>query len=106
VRVAILPPRLLRLAPRLLAATHAIGALALALSGIRLWRTYCENFGCIGVGIAWFAWAIGYALLLLVGVIALRLQKGRARALLRTGLVAEVAAGALLLGYWAVQAAG
>lgn len=101
--MSVLPPRLLQLAPRVLAATYAVGALALALSGIRLWRTYCENFGCIGVGIAWFAWAIGYALLLLVGALALRLQQGRARMLLRMGLVAQGVAGALLLGYWAIR---
>lgn len=100
------PPRLVQLAPRLLAATYVVGALALVVPGIHLWRTYCENFGCIGVGIAWFAWAIGYALLLLVGALALRLQQGRARMLLRMGLVAQGVAGALLLGYWAVQAAG
>lgn len=100
------PRRPLRLAPPVLAATYAVGALALALSGIRLWRAYCENFGCIGVGIAWFAWAIGYALLLLVGVVALRVQQGRARTTLRLGLAVQVVAGALLLGYWAVQAAG
>jgi len=37
--VSVLPPRLMQLAPRVLAATYAVGALALALSGIRLWRT-------------------------------------------------------------------
>jgi len=104
--VSVLPPRLMQLAPRVLAATYAVGALALALSGIRLWRTYCENFGCIGVGIAWFAWTIGYGLLLLVAAIALRLQQGRARTMLRMGLGVQVVAGVLLLGYWVVRSAG
>lgn len=101
--MAMLPARL---APRLLTATYVVGATALAGSGIALWRTYCENFGCIGIGIAWFAWALGYALLLLVGVFAWRLQRNRARTLLRAALVVQAIAGALLLGYWAVQTAG
>ena len=100
------PPRLLQLAPRVRAAAYAIGALALALSGIRLWRAYCENFGCIGVGIAWFAWALGYALLLVVGLFALRLQRGTVRAVLRIALVMQAFSGVLLLGYWAVHTAG
>ncbi|TLX20995.1 hypothetical protein E5S66_12405 [Thermomonas fusca] len=103
--MAMLLPRLRQLAPRLLAVTYAVGALALALSGIGLWRTYCENFGCIGVGIAWFAWAIGYGLLLLAGGFALRLQRRRSRMMLRVGLAVQIVAGVLLLGYWAVQAA-
>jgi hypothetical protein len=36
----------------------------------------------------------------------MRVQQGRARATLRLGLAVQVVAGALLLGYWAVQAAG
>ena len=95
-----------QLAPRLLTAIYGAGALALALSGIRLWRTYCENFGCIGVGIAWFAWAVGYALLLVVGLFALRLQRGSVRVVLRIALVVQAFSGVLLLGYWAVRTAG
>jgi len=44
--------------------------------------------------------------LLLVAAIALRLQQGRARTMLRMGLGVQVVAGVLLLGYWVVRSAG
>lgn len=88
------------------AAVYWLGASVLAVAGTRLWRTYCENFGCIGVGIAWFAWALGYAVLLLVGWSALSAQRDGARVVLGSALLLQALAGAVLLGYWAIHTTG
>jgi hypothetical protein len=41
-----------------------------ALSAVLLWRTYCEGFGCTGLGIAWFAWSVAiYAPTLVLGLL-------------------------------------
>ena len=101
-----LPQRVQRVAPRVRAAVYWLGASVLAVAGTRLWRTYCENFGCIGVGIAWFAWALGYAVLLLVGWSALSAQRDGARLVLGSALLLQALAGAVLLGYWAIHTTG
>ena len=87
------------------AAVHVGGLAALAVYGTMLWRSYCEGFGCIGTGIAWFAWTIGYAVTLLAGVVAVRSYSGPGRALLRYGLALQGAAGVMLTLYWAWRAA-
>ena len=99
------PARRTRLGPALVV-IHALALLALAASAIALWRTYCENFGCIGVGIGWFAWAVGYVTALAVGLLALRAAPAAAKKLPRGLLGAQLAAGACLLAYWASRAMG
>lgn len=82
------------------AVVYAVAGVALAASGAMLWRLYCEGFGCIGKGIAWFAWSIGYAVVLAVGLVARRACRGRADRRLRYGLAVQVAAGVFLVVYW------
>ena len=53
--------------------TLAVGAfvasvLALALAGAAIWRLRCEGFGCMGVGVAWVAWAVAFAVVLFLGL--------------------------------------
>lgn len=88
------------------AVAYAVGFVALAVWGAMLWRLYCEGFGCIGKGIAWFAWSIGYAVLLIVGLIAWRACGGRAGRALRYGLAVQAAAGVFLVAYWLAWRAG
>ncbi|QTN21458.1 hypothetical protein HZ992_14825 [Rhizobacter sp. AJA081-3] len=52
----------------------AVGAfvasvVGLALAGVAIWRLRCEGFGCIGIGVAWFAWVTAFALVLVVGLV-------------------------------------
>ncbi len=52
----------------------AIGAfvasvVALALAGVAIWRLRCEGFGCVGIGVAWFAWVGAFALVLVLGLV-------------------------------------
>ncbi len=80
---------------------YGVGLVALAVSGGMFWRMYCESFGCIGKGIAWFAWAAGFTAVLLLGYIARRTYRGAGSTLVKYGLVLQVAAGTALVVYWA-----
>ena len=72
--------------------------------GIQLWRTYCEGFGCTGIGIAWFAWSVAYVVVLIVGLVAHGMHRGVGRRVFRYGLASQLVAGAVLLAYWAAKA--
>lgn len=77
----------------------------LAFYGQTFWRTHCESFGCTGLGIAWVAWSGLYVIALILGVMTVRTSHRRLQRLVRSLLVIQLAAGAGLLGYWAVHAA-
>jgi len=85
---------------------HLLGWVALALFGVVLWRTYCEGFGCIGLGIAWMAWVVAYAMLLALGLGLWRRPDAGLRRLRNGALVSQLLAGLSLLAYWLVQRIG
>jgi hypothetical protein len=86
---------------RVAAAIYVLAWIALAVSGVVLWRLYCEGFGCIGKGIAWFAWTIGFGITVVVGFLARRSYSGTAQAGLRYLLGLQAVAGVALVIYWA-----
>lgn len=97
------PPRRGRHALRAtVALAYALALPALAATGTSLWHLYCEGFGCIGTGIAWAMWAAGYAVALVLGVLAWRLWRGAGARLLGPALVLQLAAGAALAAWWAI----
>ena len=54
----------------------AVGAfvasvLALALAAVAIWRLRCEGFGCVGIGVAWFAWVAAFVVVLVGGLVLL-----------------------------------
>ncbi len=88
--------------------TLAIGAfvtsvLALALAAAAIWRLRCEGFGCVGIGVAWLAWAAAFVVVL-VGGLVLRSWPSRGKsgavaingALVVQGILALVAIAAWL----------
>lgn len=83
------------------ALVYLAAVMALAVSAVPLWRMYCEGFGCIGKGIAWFAWAVGFGVTLVVGYVARRTYQGAGQAGLRYLLVAQAMAGVARMIYWA-----
>lgn len=85
---------------------YALALLALASSGVMLWRMYCESFGCVGKGIAWFAWAISFMVTLALGYVARRTQQAAGRIGVGCILVLQLTAGIALAAYWAVRQAG
>mgnify|MGYP001476253696 CR=1 FL=1 len=96
------PPRWRHALLAAVALAYALALPALAYTGVSLWTLYCEGFGCIGTGIAWAMWAAGYAIALLLGVLAWRLWRGPGARLLGPALVLQLAAGAALAAWWAI----
>lgn len=83
-------------------ALHALGAAATLGGAVYNWRLRCEGFGCIGLGIAWAAWAgVLYAPTLLAGALLARLAPRPAPALLRHAQRALLVLGAGLAAAWA-----
>lgn len=91
-----------------LAGLHAVAVAVLVVLAVATLRMYCEGFGCIGRGIAWFAWACGYAVVLVVGgVLRWRFPpRVRWRAVLRLALALQLVLGVGLLATWLVRHAG
>ena len=88
-------------AARVAAVAYVLALLALAISGGLLWRMYCEGFGCVGKGVAWFAWAIGFTAALILGYMAHYAYQGAGRVGLRYLLALQAVAGVGLVIYWA-----
>ncbi len=72
---------------------------ALAIRGL-----HCESFGCMGIGVAWFAWVVGYAVVLGVGLLA-RARTGATGPgrFYRAAWWLQLATGAVLLALWAFK---
>lgn len=89
----------------LLITIYTLGLAALLAAAVAIFRTYCEGFGCMGIGVMWFGWSVVFAAWLAYGSIAYARVKavpGRRRLMNRL-LGGQCIAGALLLGYWAVR---
>jgi len=55
---------------RVLVGIHIAAVLALVAAAISIWHLRCEGFGCVGIGIAWFAWVVAFFVVLGVGFFA------------------------------------
>jgi len=87
---------------RLFALAYVLAVPALGVATVTIGRTYCESFGCIGVGILWFAWAGCFGVVLLPGVLVYRspaLPALLARAC-KGALLVQLLMGAGLAGLW------
>lgn len=86
---------------RVLAGLHAIAVSALAVAAFPLYGMYCENVGCIGRGVLWFAWVCGSVVVLAMGLLAVwRLRSGAWARLTATMLLVQLLPGLWLLGQW------
>ncbi|QSI78516.1 hypothetical protein [Niveibacterium microcysteis] len=90
------------------AAIYVVAVLALAACVVLIWRLRCESFGCMGIGVAWFAWVLAYFPVLLVGVLVRSRESLGAglRKLMRAAVWAQVAMGAALAVVWVLKQAG
>ena len=88
---------------RLVATIYLVLLTTVCLAAFKLWRIYCENFGCTGVGIAWAAWvAVLYVPVLLFGWYVVRRARevpGLAR-LMSMAVYVQLLVGAGLVAYW------
>lgn len=89
---------------RLLAGLHLVLVLALLAAAAAIFRLRCESFGCMGLGVAWFAWAGGFGVVAALGLLARHLAgAGRLGRLCAAALRAQCVGGVLLLCYWAAR---
>nr|WP_315479998.1 hypothetical protein [uncultured Rhodoferax sp.] len=88
-----------------LVSLYVITVLALLATAVAIWRLQCESFGCMGVGVAWFAWVIGFVLVLGLGAWA------RSKAALVAGFAQacnlawwlQLGMGAFLVAAWVIK---
>ena len=76
--------------------------LALIAGAVAIWRLRCEGFGCMGIGVAWFAWVVSFFIVLGVGLFA-RSKADSVPGLARAGKVAwwlQLALGAVVVAIW------
>lgn len=86
---------------------HLALVLALVAGVVGIWRIRCESFGCIGIGIAWFAWTVAFFVALGIG--ALARIKAKAAGLARVNQVAwwlQLLMGASQLAVWGFKSLG
>jgi hypothetical protein len=86
-----------------MAAVYGVGVLTLAAAAIYVLRLRCESFGCIGVGVAWFAWAMAYGTWLVGGLVLQSFARSVPGLARRVGLllIALALLGAALVARWA-----
>jgi energy-converting hydrogenase Eha subunit A len=87
---------------KVFAAIYVTAVLALTVTALLIWRLRCESFGCMGVGIAWIAWAVTFFPVLAIGIVLRSRQTLGVRVLqiTRAALWAQVGIGAVLLVAW------
>lgn len=91
--------------PRILVITYVAAVLALIAAAIGIGRLRCEGFGCIGTGIAWFAWVATYFVVLGGGLLA-RSKAASSAGLAQATRIAwslQLAAGMLAVSVWLMQ---
>ena len=90
---------------KVLVSVYVVTVLALLAAAVGIWRLQCESFGCMGVGVAWFAWVVGFVLVLGLGAWA------RSKATLVAGFAQacnlawwlQLGMGAFLVAAWVVK---
>lgn len=93
---------------RAFAAIYVFAVLALVVFAVLIWRLRCESFGCMGIGVAWFAWVLAYFPVLLIGIV-LRSRESLGAGLMklaRAAVWAQLAMGAVLVMVWMLKQAG
>ncbi|MFO1398133.1 MAG: hypothetical protein U1F48_13815 [Burkholderiales bacterium] len=92
---------------RAFVAVHAAGVVVVAALAIATWRIRCEGFGCVGVGIAWFAWSCLFAAWLAIGFVAHRSCRADPSwsRVARGSLWAQAIVGLVPFLYWAGRGA-
>lgn len=84
---------------------YAVSVFALLAAAVSIWRLHCESFGCMGVGVAWFAWVIAFFIVLGVGLFV-RIKVTSSSSLCRISNATwwlQLTLGAALLVIWAVN---
>lgn len=87
---------------RVLVSAYIAAVLTLLASAAGIWRLRCEGFGCMGIGVAWFAWVASFLVVLGLGLFA-RSKAAPVASLARATRFAwwfQLAVGALAVAAW------
>lgn len=87
---------------------YVVSVIALLAAAMTIWRLHCESFGCMGVGVAWFAWVIAFFIVLGVGLFV-QIKVASSSSLCRISKVTwwlQLTLGAALLVIFAVHVSG
>ena len=86
---------------------YMAAVVALVAAAIGIWRLRCEGFGCMGIGVAWFAWVVSFFVVLGVGLFA-RSKAASAASLAQAARVTwwfQLAVGPLAVAVWLSKSA-
>ncbi|MGE4049434.1 MAG: hypothetical protein AB7F38_00075 [Piscinibacter sp.] len=92
---------------KVLVGVYIATVVALVAGAAFIWRLRCEGFGCVGIGVAWFAWVVGFFAVLGIGLFA-RARAASVVALARASTFAwwvQLAVGAIAVAVWLAQSA-
>ena len=92
---------------KVLVSVYFAAVLALVAAAVAIWRLRCEGFGCMGIGVAWFAWVVSFFVVLGVGLFA-RSKAASAGSLAQAARVTwwfQLAIGALAVAVWLSKSA-
>ena len=89
---------------RYIAGLHLAATIFLLYFAIVILNLYCESFGCIGIGIAWFAWSGAFLIVLIIGTVArYKLPQGTWRITISFSLCLQLLVGLSLAVKWVVK---
>lgn len=90
-----------------LVSVYIAAVLALVASAVSIWRLRCEGFGCMGIGVAWFAWVASFFVVLGIGLFARSKAAPVAGLALATKVAwwLQLAVGALAVAVWLSKSA-
>lgn len=81
--------------------------MATAVVAVLNFRIRCESFGCMGLGVAWFAWSGLYLVTLIAGLIALlKARDDQNKRPVTWPLTGQLAGGLALGIYWFIGVSG
>jgi hypothetical protein len=86
---------------------YIAAVLALVAAAVGIWRLRCEGFGCMGIGVAWFAWVVSFFVVLGAGLFV-RSKAASAASLAQAARVTwwfQLAVGALAVAVWLSKSA-
>jgi hypothetical protein len=84
----------------ILASLYFAAVLALVAAAVGNTQLRCEGFGCMGIGVAWFAWAFAYCLVLGLGVFIRSQAEASLTKIVRAGWWLQLATALGVLVLW------
>jgi len=86
---------------RCLVCMQVISTIAWPFLAYQVLNLHCESFGCMGIGVAWFAWGCAFAAAFFVcALLRYKLPSSAWKTVSTTMLWLQIATGVLIGGRW------